>query len=119
LQALAKVDDYVKALGGEALCLLIEDCAHPPKPLMRAYETFLLAGTLLAPHDVILELAARLKSKTLQLLGERNRLLENRLSRAQGRQPSPRARNQVQIPFFMIKQSNDMISLIDGHDQRL
>ena len=25
----------------------------------------------------------------------------------------------VQIPFFMIKQSNDMISLIDGHDQRL
>jgi len=24
----------------------------------------------------------------------------------------------VQIPFFMIKQSNDMISLIDGHDQR-
>lgn len=26
---------------------------------------------------------------------------------------------EVQIPFFMIKQSNDMISLIDGHDQRL
>jgi len=26
---------------------------------------------------------------------------------------------QVQIPFFMIKQSNDMIALIDGHDQRL
>jgi len=25
----------------------------------------------------------------------------------------------LQIPFFMIKQSNDMISLIDGHDQRL
>lgn len=25
----------------------------------------------------------------------------------------------MQIPFFMIKQSNDMISLIDGHDQRL
>ena len=44
LQALAKVDDYVKALGGEALCLLIEDCAQPPKPLLRAYETFLLAG---------------------------------------------------------------------------
>ena len=26
---------------------------------------------------------------------------------------------ELQIPFFMIKQSNDMISLIDGHDQRL
>ena len=25
----------------------------------------------------------------------------------------------LQIPFFMIKQSNDMIALIDGHDQRL
>jgi len=94
LQALAKVDDYVKALGGEGLCLLLESDEQHPKPLLRAYETFLLAGTLLAPHNVILELAARLKSKTLQLLGERNRLLENRLSRAQGRQPSPRARNQ-------------------------
>lgn len=94
LQALAKVDDYVKALGGEALCLLLEGDAQPPKPLLRAYETFLLAGMLLAPHDVILELAARLKSKSLQLLGERNRLLENRLSRAQTRQPSPRARDE-------------------------
>ncbi|CAH1748078.1 protein of unknown function [Thauera humireducens] len=28
-------------------------------------------------------------------------------------------RRALQIPFFMIKQSNDMISLIDGHDQRL
>mgnify|MGYP001289340621 CR=1 FL=1 len=28
-------------------------------------------------------------------------------------------RTHMQIPFFMIKQSNDMISLIDGHDQRL
>jgi hypothetical protein len=28
-------------------------------------------------------------------------------------------RRTLQIPFFMIKQSNDMISLIDGHDQRL
>jgi hypothetical protein len=60
-------------------CVSLLRIAHsPPKPLLRAYETFLLAGTLLAPHDVTLELAARLKSKSLQLLGERNRLLENR-----------------------------------------
>ena len=91
LQALAKVDNYVKALGGEGLCLLLESDEQPPKPLLRAYETFLLAGMLLAPHDIILELAARLKSKSLQLLGERNRLLENRLLRTQTRQPSPRS----------------------------
>lgn len=86
LSALAKADNYLKALGGEALCLLLEE-EQPPEHLLRAYETLLLDGALLVPCNAVFNLAARLHSKGLQLLGERLRLLENRLSRSQAREP--------------------------------
>ncbi|HRP77299.1 MAG TPA: hypothetical protein PKZ27_16995 [Rhodocyclaceae bacterium] len=90
LFALAKADNYLKALGGEALCLLLEEEANPPEHLLRSYEVLLLAGALLVPCNVVFKLAARLQSNTLQLLGERLRLLENRLSRLHARDPMPR-----------------------------
>lgn len=87
LLTLARGDNYVKALGGEALCLLLEEDAEPPEHLLRGYEALLLDGALLVPCSVVLDLATRLQSKALKLLGERLRLLEHRLSRAQPREP--------------------------------
>lgn len=87
LLALASGDNYVKALGGEALCLLLEEEAEPPEHLLSGYEALLLDGALLVPCSVVLDLATRLQSKALKLLGERLRLLEHRLSRAQPREP--------------------------------
>lgn len=83
----AKGDSYIKALGGEALCLLLEEELEPPGHLLRAYEALLLDGMLLVPCSVVLDLAKRLQSKVLHLLGERLALLENRLSRSQTRKP--------------------------------
>lgn len=87
LLVLAMRDNYLKALGGEALCVLLEEVPEPPPDMLRHYEALLLDGALLVPCGVVLDLARRLKSKPLQLLGERVRLLENRLSRAKPREP--------------------------------
>lgn len=80
--SLARGDNYIKALGGEALCLLLEEESEPPEHVLRSYETLLLDGALLVPCYVVLDLAKRLQSKALRLIGERLRLLENQLSRA-------------------------------------
>jgi len=85
---LARADNYLKALGGEALCLLLEEESDPSEYVLRSYEGLLLDGVLLAPCSVVLDLAKRLQSQALQLLGERLRLQESRYSRAIHRQPT-------------------------------
>lgn len=86
----ARANDYIKALGGEALCVLMEEVADPPENILRTYEGLLLDGVLLAPSAVILKLAERLNSKNLQLLGQRLWLQDELRSRSTHRQPSRR-----------------------------
>lgn len=80
MRALARADNYVKALGGEALCLLLEEESDPPEYLLRKYEGLLLEGVILVPYRVIFDLAGRLDSECLKRLGERIRLLEAKIS---------------------------------------
>ena len=62
--------EYLGALGGEGLCLLLESRPKPSMPLAKRYCALLLEGSITAPRLVIEELARLLKSAALvQLAG--------------------------------------------------
>ena len=69
-KTMAQQRDYLGALGGEGLCLLLESRPRPSMSLAKRYGTLLLEGSITAPRQVIEKLAALLNSTALfQLAG--------------------------------------------------
>lgn len=102
----AKIDDYIKALGGESLCVVMEEVAEPPEHVLLTYQELLLEGLLLVPSSVVLELASRLNSNDLVLLGQRIKLQEERRSRSVHREPRPREFSEaLSAPVIEIRRS--------------
>lgn len=58
--------DYLRALGGEGLFLLL--CGEPSRILLDAYSTLLLSGQIYAPPETILALYERFPSSELEAL---------------------------------------------------
>lgn len=69
MHRIARHSDYLRALAGEGLCLLLQS-AKPPMALANRYGALLRDGLILAPAVTIEQLAKRLKSKDLASLVE-------------------------------------------------
>lgn len=67
VQVFRRNDDYLKALAGEALCLLLE-APQAAEDLLTEYEHLLLAGEISAPYSTVLGLAERLDSSALHAI---------------------------------------------------
>ena len=67
VQVFRKNDDYLKALAGEALCLLLE-APQAAEELLREYERLLLGTEISAPYSTVLGLAERLSSNSLHAI---------------------------------------------------
>lgn len=65
MQSAARYNDYVRALAGEGLCLLLQDQPSPSLPLLARYADLLLAGMALAPAATVRSVAKRLHSSDL------------------------------------------------------
>ena len=73
MQALVRRDDYLKALGGEGLCLLFAVTSKPVKDCAKRYAKLLLAKIIVAPANVIEQLATMLHSAPLAELASLER----------------------------------------------
>ncbi len=67
---ISKHRDYLCALGGEGLCLLLESRPRPSLSLVNRYGALLLEGSITAPRLVIEKLAALLNSTALLQLAK-------------------------------------------------
>lgn len=101
--ALARGDTYIRALGGEGLCLLLEDSPDVPTSMLCRYESLLVDGALLAPGDVVIELAERLGSDSLRQLGERFTILEHRMARLRSRGGQDRRTPETNAPVLEMR----------------
>jgi hypothetical protein len=76
MQTSARYHDYLQALGGEGLCLLFEETSRPSKNWANRYGALLLAEIIVAPAEVIAQLATLLCSTPLTELAVRKRKKE-------------------------------------------
>lgn len=86
---MAKNNDYFQALGGEGLCLLIAATSNPPKDWAKRYGTLLLDGIIVAPAEIIEQLATLLHSAPLAERASRQRKKE--IPGVEHINPGPRA----------------------------
>lgn len=73
-------DDFLKALGGEGLCLLMEGGAAPSRDWLNRYATLLLDQIIEAPPAVISRLATLLDSTALADLARHEASKRDRIS---------------------------------------
>lgn len=76
IESIARHNDFVRALVGEGLCLLLNDSDQASRALLTRYGSYLESGLLLVPAETIETLAKRLQSKKLGELAKRARRLE-------------------------------------------
>ena len=88
VQAFRENDDYLKALAGEALCLLLE-APQAAEDLLTEYEQLLLAGEISAPYSTVLGLAERLDSSALHAIARTLRDEHRRLLTAVDSRTNP------------------------------
>ncbi len=93
MQVSARNHDYLQALGGEGLCLLIAATSNPPKDWAKRYAKLLLAEIIVAPAEIIEQLATLLHSSSLAELANRERKKE--VTGAEHINPDPRGGAQV------------------------
>lgn len=99
----AEFDDYLKALGGEALCVLLDEEPEPPPQVLRDYAALLLKDKLLLPFGVAESLAEQLKSKPLRIAAERLKIRESRGPRTKRKvQQAPTLPNCVAAPVIEV-----------------
>ncbi len=63
-----KNNDFLRALGGEGMCLLFDSLSAHPDNLAGRYSSLLLAGHVLAPPDTIRRLAGNVDNDELKTL---------------------------------------------------
>lgn len=94
------LDDFRRALGGEGLCLLLDDGARPRRDWSNRYANLLLDRAIEAPPAVILHLATRLDSVALLHLakleeGKQNRTCGHSSGELKGEPASGKARQAI------------------------
>ena len=79
IESMARHNDYVRALIGEGLCLLLNDGDHASRSWLVRYGSFLESGLVLVPSETMALLARRIGSRKLTELAKKARIREEHL----------------------------------------
>lgn len=109
MQAVARHNEYFRALAGEGLCLLLAEKGKPSPLLLDRYAELLRDGLVLAPSATVHSVAKRMRSHDLSELAEKLSRREHAMSSSRARPADAFPEQRPMIKVKRVIQSMHML----------